>query len=326
LLCHALNHVDYRGFANGTTRLKLTQAAMLQIPLTLPPRDEQRRIVEALEAHLSRLDAGLAGAEAAKRRLLSLRRRFVIDAVDHRDALRVPLGDIAEKIKNGVFVSRAGAEIDGVPILRIGAVRPFHLSLDDLRFSAMSRETVAAQGFLLGPGDLLFTRYNGNPDYVGACAVVPSEIGDLTYPDKLIRVVLDRAQAEPDYVAAYCSVGNGRRAIESALRTTAGQVGIAGRDLKEIPIDLPSLEIQLTSVGRMRDQLSASDRLLSQFEGALSRAAALRRSLLTSAFSGQLVAQDPNDEPAELLLKRIQAERATEAPRTRRTRKAKATP
>ena len=60
-LNHYLNHCDYRGFANGTTRLKLTQAAMRQIPIPVPSLDGQRRIVDLLEDHLSRLDAADKG-------------------------------------------------------------------------------------------------------------------------------------------------------------------------------------------------------------------------------------------------------------------------
>ncbi|MBX3380849.1 MAG: restriction endonuclease subunit S, partial [Phycisphaeraceae bacterium] len=48
-LLHALNHADYRGYANGTTRLKLTQTAMRRLPIPLPPPREQDRIVAKIE-------------------------------------------------------------------------------------------------------------------------------------------------------------------------------------------------------------------------------------------------------------------------------------
>jgi type I restriction enzyme S subunit len=77
LLVHYLNQFDYRNRANGTTRLKLTQAAMNGIPVLTPPLAEQERIVEILEEQLSRLDAALAVADAIEKRSAALRRSLL---------------------------------------------------------------------------------------------------------------------------------------------------------------------------------------------------------------------------------------------------------
>ena len=77
LLVHYLNQFDYRGSANGTTRLKLTQKAMNAIPIVLPPLEEQHQIVEILEGHLSRLDAAMAVADAVEERAGALRRSLL---------------------------------------------------------------------------------------------------------------------------------------------------------------------------------------------------------------------------------------------------------
>ena len=60
-------------------------------------------------------------------------------------------------------------------------------------------------------------------------------------------------------------------------------------------------------------------------ELALKQSAAQRKNILKAAFSGQLVPQDPGDEPAAVLLERIRAERAAAVPAARRGRPAKAT-
>ena len=70
-LMYALNATDYHGAVSGTTRLKLTQAAMKQIPIDLPPLLEQRRIVAAIEEQFALLDAGVA---ALKRTRANLKR------------------------------------------------------------------------------------------------------------------------------------------------------------------------------------------------------------------------------------------------------------
>jgi type I restriction enzyme, S subunit len=70
-LLYALNATDYREAVNGTTRLKLTQAAMRELTLPIPPLAEQRRIVAAIEEQFTRLDAGVA---ALKRAQVALKR------------------------------------------------------------------------------------------------------------------------------------------------------------------------------------------------------------------------------------------------------------
>jgi type I restriction enzyme S subunit len=173
---------------------------------------------------------------------------------------------------------------------------------------------------LLNPGDLLFTRYNGNPEYVGSCAVVPDGIESLTYPDKLIRVTVDQSYANPRYVALACSAGKSRDFIRQAVKTTAGQAGISGRDLKVVPLELPELAEQQRRVEKFDEAQRGLLRLGHALTLASKRSESLRRSLLAEAFAGKLVLQHPADEPVVELLKRIEAERDSE-PKTSRTRK-----
>lgn len=169
------------------------------------------------------------------------------------------LGEIAESVKNGIFVSRPGAQPNGVPILRINAVRPGQLRVSEVRYSELDEGALSDTDSLLLEGDLLFTRYNGNIDYVGACATVPYGVGPLTYPDKLIRVRVDLKITDPRYVAhAFASPGL-RSQIAVLARTTAGQVGISGASLKNIAIPMPSLTEQHRIVEVLEDHLSRLD-------------------------------------------------------------------
>jgi len=116
--------------------------------------------------------------------------------------------------------------------------------------------------------------------------------------------------ATPSFLAICANVGFSRKYMEQRIRTTAGQAGISGGDVKGLPIPLPSLEEQAAIVELVEDQLSVIDHLDSDLEAKLASAAALRQSILKAAFEGKLVPQDPDDEPASELLKRIATERA----------------
>ena len=76
-----------------------------------------------------------------------------------------------------------------------------------------------------------------------------------------------------------------------------------------MPIPLPPESEQSELIDGLEDQLSVIEHLEADLEVKLKSAKALRRSILHQAFTGQLVSQDPNDEPAAELLKRIATER-----------------
>jgi type I restriction enzyme, S subunit len=76
-----------------------------------------------------------------------------------------------------------------------------------------------------------------------------------------------------------------------------------------MPIPLPSLSEQTAMIDRLDRELDATSANCLAFEASLKQAAAQRQNILRAAFSGQLVPQDPNDEPASELLARIRAER-----------------
>ena len=95
------------------------------------------------------------------------------------------LDQTATTVKNGY--SKRPDGLGDTPILRISAVRPMSVDMDDVRWVSNSH---ALQDFLISQGDLLFTRYNGNPSFVGVCGVVPRIEQNTLHPDKLIRVQL----------------------------------------------------------------------------------------------------------------------------------------
>lgn len=94
--------------------------------------------------------------------------------------------------------------------------------------------------------------------------------------------------------------------------------------IRAIPMAICPMEEQLQIEKALIDAQSSIDDQLKAIEFSLKQSAAQRQNILKAAFSGQLVPQDPNDEPASVLLERIRAERAAQAavnkPRGRRTK------
>jgi len=76
------------------------------------------------------------------------------------------------------------------------------------------------------------------------------------------------------------------------------------------PVPLPPLDEQAEIVRRVEALFGRADRVEAGYQAALARLQKLQASLLAKAFRGELVAQDPNDEPAQVLLERITAQKA----------------
>lgn len=186
------------------------------------------------------------------------------------------------------------------------------LNVNDVRF--LTGPMSSWEPYRLRREDLIFTRYNGNPSLVGVCARVTSEHEELlVYPDKLIRVRLHRNLALPAFVEMIVHVGEARAFIDGKTKTSAGQVGISGADLKDVPVRLPPLNEQHRIVAKLETVQSNSRRARDALDAVPPLLEKLRQSILAAAFRGDLTKdwreKHPDVEPASELLKRIRIER-----------------
>lgn len=217
------------------------------------------------------------------------------------------IDQLAASVRNGLS-QKPEQEPAGYPILRINAVRAMSVNLEEIRYLPISADE--AENYLLKDGDLLATRYNGSVDLLGVVGVVRGLTRETLHPDKLIRIQPVLGESLADWIEIAAATGASRAHIVSRVKTTAGQTGISGDDLKQMPIPLPPLEEQQTTINQLEGALTACNEQQSAITRALHQAAAQRRNLLKAAFAGELVPQDPADEPASALLARIHAARA----------------
>ena len=103
------------------------------------------------------------------------------------------------------------------------------------------------------------------------------------------------------------------------------QSNINGAKLLNFPFPYCSIQEQRKIVSTLDRVLSVVDKMENEIARQLDSADALRQAILKRAFSGQLVPQDPSDEPASILLARIRAERERITKGTTRRKKAKVT-
>jgi type I restriction enzyme, S subunit len=225
------------------------------------------------------------------------------------------LDEVLSVLRNGI--AEAPHEVEGLPILRISAVRAMRVDLTARRY--LPRSTAKKyRDYALQENDLLFTRYNGSRDLAGVCARVPAITETIVHPDKLIRGVPVQSDKHlSSFIEIAANTGVSRQYIEAHLFTTAGQWGISGRHLKPTPIPFPSEAEQIEISSGVERRLLAADQLTDTLSRQLHAARETRELLLHDAFTGRLVFQDPNDEPASVLLGRIRVAREAEAKESR---------
>ena len=195
------------------------------------------------------------------------------------------LGEVALSIRNGIFARRPTDNPTGSRILRISAVRGGRVTLNDSRF-VEGLEPDQVEKFAINAGDLLVTRYNGSRALVGISGIVPAHDGPVVHPDKLIRVVLDRNRADARFVNYQFQSPEVRSHLEPRIRTTAGQSGIAGADVRSIPLVLPPLDEQRRVVDLLEDHLSRLDAADQGLALSLAKLNGLRERTIVHALTG----------------------------------------
>ena len=145
------------------------------------------------------------------------------------------------------------------------------------------------------------------------CITIAANIAEtaiLTYPacfpDSIIGVLFMPSLVSVEYVELFMQ--NVKIQVSNNAHATA-QKNINNQVLRKLTIPLPPVAEQRTIVARAVAQISAVDQTMANVDTKLGDSGKLRQSLLHAAFTGKLLPQDPNDEPASKLVERIAANR-----------------
>lgn len=365
------------GLASGTTFLEVSGKKAAQIPASIAPQREQRRIVAEIEKQLTRVEAAVAALRRVQVNLKRYRAAVLKAAVEGRVVpteaelaraegrsyepadqllqrilaerracweadqlakLRVsgkePKDDWRTKYKQpaqpdtrtlpalpkgwtigsleqltspvrvicyGILMPKDNIE-NGIPYVRVLDLKGDRIDVPGLRKTSPAIAAAYARASLTA-GDLLLA-IRGS---YGRVAEVPPELEGGNITQDTAR--LDIAETLNHRYIAICLRSP---IVQNYFKGVARGVAVRGvniADVRSCPVPLPPVGEQQRIVAEVERRLSVVDELQIQVEINLKRAERLRQAILKRAFEGKLVPQEPDDEPASVLLERIRAER-----------------
>lgn len=149
--------------------------------------------------------------------------------------------EVFDSVKNGCS-GGPSSNPTTLQVLKLSAVTKGTLHLEYCKY--ISDLPAYREQFLLQAGDVLVCRTNGNLGMVGMSALVPTDVPNMIYPDKLIRVRVKPDQLLPAFLWRLLQLPLLRAQLEAAARTAVGNYAIGGADLWDIQLPVPPLEIQ----------------------------------------------------------------------------------
>lgn len=272
------------GATGSHTRAK--SGPILEQLVPVPPLAEQQRIVTAIEEHFSRLDAAetaLANTHRGLDALLSVTMDRAFYDAEVKQVVKI--GDLAG-VSGGIQKQpRRRPRENRYPFLRVANVGRGHLDLADVHEIELFEGEI--DRFRLRQGDLLVVEGNGSVNQIGRAALWDGEIDDCVHQNHLIRV-RPGAGLLPEYLVLCWNAPRTAQQIRTVASSTSGLYTLSTSKVKSVGIPVVPLAEQRRVVDQLGMQLSGIEQARAAAGNARARAIALRRSILSQAFSGQL--------------------------------------
>ncbi|EPZ8238441.1 restriction endonuclease subunit S [Vibrio fluvialis] len=214
------------------------------------------------------------------------------------------LGDIVSGVTKGTK-RKAEIAVREVPYLRVANVQRGFLNLDEVKTIQATESDI--KKYTLVPGDILFNE-GGDRDKLGRGWVWYGEVENCIHQNHVFRMRAFVTDLVPELISHH---GNtfGKLWFQSAGKQTTNLASINKGILQEFPVPLAPVIEQNKIMELLEEELTLLAKQEEYTLAALTTSEAQRKNILKSAFSGQLVPQDPNDEPASVLLEKIKQER-----------------
>ena len=299
----------------------------------VPPSSEQTRIALKLDELLAQVENLKSRIEAVPALLKRFRQAVLASAVSGRltEEWRVSidssnslatswgcckLGDICSLVTSG---SRGWADYYsdcGTIFIRSQDINNDELDISNTAFVELP-ETSEGKRTRVKFQDILITITGAN---VGKVARVNKMIPEAYVSQHVALVRLKKPEFAP-FIELFLKDTCSGRGMLTELAYGGGKPGLNLSNIRDLLVPIPIIEEQVEMASRVEKLFVLADRLDAKLASTTSCVNQLTQSILAKAFRGELVPQDPSDEPATFMLKRIKAQRNA-TPKTKFSRRA----
>ncbi|AXI19770.1 restriction endonuclease subunit S [Xanthomonas oryzae] len=302
--------------------------------LRIAPLAEQKRIAQKLDALLAQVDTLKARIDAIPALLKRFRKSVVHSAVIGRLSadLRVPIEKSEEQEQLGPLESWREVTLASLGELSRGKSK--HRPRNDSRlygseYPFIQTGDVANSGGALTSSKVFYSEFGLKQSRLfpsgTLCITIAANIADTAmlaidacFPDSVVGFIPNKDDCVAQFIKYV--IDDNKESLEALAPATA-QKNINLKVLNQVKLRIPPIKEQTEIVRHVEQLFAYADQLEAKVAAAQQRIDALTQSLLAKAFRGELVPQDPSDEPASVLLDRIRAQRAA-TPKPKRGRKA----
>lgn len=295
-LTAALNATDYAEFIDGSTRDKLTQGAMMSIPVAWPPHEERDRVVAFLDQETGKID-GLIEQQRRLIELLNEKSQAVISHAitcltsngggDESTQYDDKLGRHIKSIEQGWSpqAEDRSPEEGEAAVLKLSAVKAGRFF--GAQVKALPSSVTVPSALLLRNDDFLLTRAN-TPELVGDTCVVDDAPLATMFSDLIYRLTLETSLL-PSYLNLLMQSHLGRSLAKRDARGSSQSMVKLGHDhIRNWSIPVPPISEQQRIVRVLEAEREKLSALVDEAEAAIALLIERRAALISAAVRGHI--------------------------------------
>ena len=296
----------------GGAQPNISQEIIKALHIPVLPFNEQKRIVEKIEEEFTKIDEGIEKLKLAQEEIKQYKQSVLKSAFEGKlyktsEWKEKKFEDICTYIQRGKSPKYSNIKNDNF-IINQKCVRWDKLRVEFIKYVTDDFWNNLPQERFLQAGDILWN--STGTGTIGRAYLYNGDELLKTIVDSHVTIVrTSKNDIVSKFLFYFIMSPFVQYKIEAMQSGSTNQVELGSQEIKKTILNVPTLEEQIKIVKEIEKRFKIADKVEKVIMDNLEKARQLKQSILKKAFEGRLVPQDPNDEPASVLLEKIKAER-----------------